>query len=287
MTEKDTMDQTVKSVPHTFVLGGELSVGRLGYGAMRLTGQPGNYGRYPDWEGGKALLRRAVEFGITLIDTAHAYGPGWNEDLIAEALHPYPTGLVIATKGGITKYGPSDIRTEGRPEQLRAQLEESLRRLRLERIDLYQLHRPDPAVPWSEQIGALARLREEGKVRLIGLSNVDQTQLDAALALVPVASVQNRHNPVERGGDALIDACAERGIAFLPHGPLGAHPMQHGAPLAAGPAAAGEQRGTPAQQALRWMLGRAPNLIAIPGTTSVRHLEENLGTWGPNGAGRP
>jgi pyridoxine 4-dehydrogenase len=274
------MDQTATPLPRTFALGGELSVDRLGYGAMRLTGQPGNYGRYPDWEGGKALLRRAVALGVTLIDTAHAYGPGWNEELIAEALHPYPAGLVIATKGGVAKHGPSDIRAEGRPEQLRAQVEESLRRLRLERIDLYQLHRPDPSVPWPDQVGALARLREEGKVRLIGLSNVDGAQLDQALALAPIASVQNRYNPVERGADALIDACAERGIAFLPHGPLGAHPMRQGAPLADEQRRAlAERGGTPAQQALRWMLGRAPNLIAIPGTTSIRHLEENLGAW--------
>lgn len=274
------MSTATQAAPRTFALGGELTVDRLGYGAMRLTGQPGNYGRYLDWDGGKALLRRAVELGVTLIDTAHAYGPGWNEELIAEALHPYPAGLVVATKGGVAKHGPSDIRAEGRPEQLRAQAEESLRRLRLERIDLYQLHRPDPDVPFAEQVGALALLRDEGKVRLIGLSNVDQAQLDAALAVAPIASVQNRYNPTERTADALIDTCAARGIAFLPHGPLGAHPMQRGAALTdVSHTPEDVARGTPAQRALQWMLGRAPNLIAIPGTTMIAHLEENRGSW--------
>ena len=220
----NTHSDTAVPVGRTFRLGDEREVGRIGFGAMRLTGQPGNFGPYSDWDAGKALLRRAVELCVTFLDTAHAYGPGWNETLISEALHPYPAGLVIATKVGITKTGPTEIRTDGRPTALRAQAEESLRRLRLERLDLLQLHRPDPAIPLAEQVGTLARLREEGKVGLIGLSNVSREQLEAALAVTPVASVQNRFNPAERGDDALVDPCAAHGIAFVPHGPLGAHP---------------------------------------------------------------
>jgi len=269
---------TVVPVGRTFRLGGEREVGRIGFGAMRLTGQPGNFGPYPDWEAGKALLRRAVELGVTFLDTAHAYGPGWNETLIAEALHPYPAGLVIATKAGITKTGPTEVCTDGRPTALRAQAEESLRRLRLERLDLLQLHRPDPAVPLAEQVGTLVRLHEEGKVGLIGLSNVNREQVEDALAVAPVASVQNRFNPAERGGDALVDLCAAHGIAFVPHGPLGTHPMHRGAVLAEEGQGDGSQ-GTPAQRALAWLLARSPNVVAIPGTTSAGHLEENLGAW--------
>lgn len=269
---------TEASVPRTFRLGGEREVGRIGFGAMRLTGQPGNFGPYPDWEAGKALLRRAVELGVMFLDTAHAYGPGWNETLIAEALHPYPAGLIVATKAGITKAGPTNIRVDGHPTALRAQAEESLRRLRLERLDLLQLHRPDPAVPLAEQVGALARLREEGKVGMIGLSNVSREQVMEALAITPVASVQNRFNPAERGDDALVDMCAAHGIAFVPHGPLGAHPMRQGVVLPE-EALGGTSQGTPAQRALAWLLARAPNVIAIPGTTSAGHLEENLGAW--------
>ena len=266
------------AVRRTFRLGGEREVGRFGFGAMRLTGQPGNFGPYPDWDAGKALLRRAVELGVTFVDTAHAYGPGWNETLISEALHPYPTGLVVGTKAGITKTGPTEIRTDGQPAALRAQAEESLRRLRLERLDLLQLHRPDPAIPLAEQVGTLAKLREEGKVGLIGLSNVSLEQVEEALTITPIATVQNRFNPVERGDDALVDLCDAHGIAFLPHGPLGAHPMRRGA-IFADDGQGGTGQGTPAQLALAWLLARSANVVAIPGTTSASHLEENLGTW--------
>ena len=266
------------SVPRTFRLGGEREVNRIGFGAMRLTGQPGNFGPYPDWEAGKALLHRAIELGVTFLDTAHAYGPGWNETLIAEALRPYPAGLVVATKAGVTKTSPTAIIADGRPGTLRAQAEESLHRLRLERLHLLQLHRPDPAVPLADQVGALARLREEGKVSLIGLSNVTREQVEDASAITPIASVQNRYNPVERGDDALVDLCAARGIAFVPHGPLGAHPMRRGAALTDDVASA-ESQGTPAQRALAWLLARAPNVVVIPGTTSIEHLEENVDVW--------
>lgn len=268
------------SVPTTFLLGGDLPVRRLGYGAMRLTQQPGNFGPYPDWEGGKALLRRAVELGVNFIDTAHSYGPGWNERLIGEALAPYPPGVVIATKGGTEKTSPTQIFPDGRPETLRRRCDESRALLRVERIDLYQLHRPDPQVPWAETIGALAELRAQGKVRHLGLSNVTLEQVESARALVPIASVQNRFNFNERGDDPLLEYCGRHGIAFIPWGPLAGQPLEPGAPLVAdeGPVAAlAKERGLrPVQAAILWLLERAPHVLVIPGTRSVAHLEENL-----------
>jgi len=254
----------------TFLLGGDLPVNRFGYGAMRLCAQPGNFGRYPDWEAGKRLLRRAVELGVNFIDTAHAYGPSCNEELIGEALAPYPAGVVIATKGGVEKTAPDKVFADGRPENLRRRCEDSLRLLRVERIDLYQLHRPDPQVPLVESVGTLSELRREGKVRHVGLSNVTIAQIEEALGIVPIASVQNRYNLVERADDPVVDYCAERGIAYLPWGPLAAKPFAREAPLAGSPGA------------LAWLLRRAPNIIAIPGTTSVAHLEENVAAaWTP------
>jgi len=247
-----------------FLLGGDLPVDRVGFGAMRLCGQPGNFGRFPDWEAGKRLLRRAVELGVNFIDTAHAYGPGCNEELIGEALAPYPAGLVIATKGGVEKTAPDKVFPDGRPETLRRRCEESLRLLRVERIDLYQLHRPDPNVPFATSVGALAELREEGKVRHVGLSNVTISQIEEACRIVPIASVQNRYNLLERGDDPTIDFCAARGIAYLPWGPLAAKPFAPDAPLAS------------TKGALAWLLRRSPNVIVIPGTTSLSHLEENI-----------
>lgn len=264
----------------TFLLGGDLPVRRLGYGAMRLCGQPGNFGPYPDWAAGERLLRRAVELGINFIDTAEAYGPGHNEELIASALHPYPAGLVVATKGGVTKTGPTTIFPDGKPETLRRSCEASLRRLRVDRIDLYQFHRPDPAVPFAESIAALAALRAEGKIRHLGLSNVTAAQLAEALTIVPIASVQNRYNFAERESDDVLEACAARGIAFLPYGPLGAKPFERNAPLT-DPAsvlaeAAVRVNATPGQVALAWLLRRSANVIVIPGTTSEAHLAENF-----------
>lgn len=247
----------------TFAIGGDLVVPRLGFGAMRLTGQPGNFGPYADWEGGKALLRRAAELGIRLFDTARAYGPGHNEALIAEALHPYLDGVVIATKGGVDKRGPTEIVVDGSPETLARQVDEARLRLRVDRIDLFQLHRVDPKTPIERSVAALEAARQVGKVRHIGLSNVTREELDRALAVGPIASVQNRLNAEERESEALVDYTASKGIAFIPYGPLGAHPMQRGARLK--PAAA-----------LRWLLARSPNVIVIPGTTSIAHLEENV-----------
>jgi aryl-alcohol dehydrogenase-like predicted oxidoreductase len=263
-----------------FLLGGDLSVNRVGYGAMRLCAQPGNFGRYPDWEGGKRLLRRAVELGVNFIDTAHPYGPGWNEELIADALAPYPPGLIVTTKGGVEKTGPAQVFSDGSPSSLRRFCEGSLKRLKLERIELYQLHRPDPNFSFAESVGALATLRAEGKIRHVGLSNVSLEQLQQAQQIVPIASVQNRYNFLEREDDPTLDCCAEHGIAYLPWGPLAAKPFAPEAPLAEASSklasVAAQLSITPGQLALAWLLRRSPNVILIPGTTSIAHLEENI-----------
>lgn len=264
----------------TFAIGGDLVVNRLGYGAMRLSGQPGNYGRYADWEGGKALLRRASELGINFIDTAEAYGPGCNEELIAQALFPYAEGVVIATKGGIDKPAPNRILANGKPENLRRGCEASLKRLKLEQIPLYQLHRPDPNVPFEDSIGMLATLQQEGKIRHIGLSNITIAHLETARSIVLIASVQNRLNITERANDDVLNYCTEHNIAFIPYGSLGANPLKRGAPLAQAVGGLAEiaahHNVRPNQIALVWLLHRAPNLIQIPGTTTIEHLEENI-----------
>ena len=250
----------------TFALGGELDVNRLGYGAMRLTGQPGNFGPYPHWEDGKELLARAVELGVNFFDSARAYGPEWADKLIAEALHPYARDLVIATKGGVDKLAADRIVIDGSPDKISREIDSALLNLRVDRIDLFQLHRVDPEVPLEDSVGAIDVARLAGKVRLIGLSNVDQDQLDRALRVAPIASVQNRFNRAEADDGALVDYTAERGIAFVPYGPLGAHPMRRGAAL-------------PAREALAWLLQRSPNIVVIPGTTTIPHLEENVAVW--------
>ncbi|MEM9008803.1 MAG: aldo/keto reductase [Cyanobacteria bacterium P01_F01_bin.86] len=262
------------------LIGGEIPVNRLGYGAMRLTGQPGNFGPYADWEGGKQLLRRAVELGVNFIDTAEAYGPGTNEEIIADALYPYAEGLVIATKGGIHKPAPDNIQADGRPESLRRGVEGSLQRLKRETIDLYQLHRPDPKVPFTKSIQALAELQREGKIRHIGISNVTLEQLQAAQAIVPIASVQNRFSLVDRSHKAILDYTTAHNIAFIPYGSLGAHPLRRGAPLAQAEGVLAEiaqaHDTNPTQIALAWLLHRAPNMLLIPGTTTIAHLEDNV-----------
>ncbi|MEO1035912.1 MAG: aldo/keto reductase [Pseudomonadota bacterium] len=253
-------------IQKTFKFGGEQAVNRIGYGAMRLTGQPGNFGPYPHWEDGKALLRHAVELGVSVFDSARAYGPEWADKLIADALHPYADEVFIATKGGVDKFAPDQIVTDGRPQTLHKQIDAALANLNVERIDLFQLHRPDPKVSIEESVGAIDDARRAGKVRFVGLSNVSREHLDRALAVAPIASVQNRFNQAEDAQSELVDYTAERGIAFMPYGPLGAHPMRPGAAL-------------PAQEALAWLLRRSPNIVVIPGTTSVRHLDENVATW--------
>ena len=255
-------------------------VRRFGYGAMRLTGQPGNFGPYETWGDAKKVLQRALELGINFIDTARAYGPGWNERLIAEALHPYPRELFIATKGGVVKKSANERYLDGSPDGLRRDCEESLKNLRVDCIDLYQLHWVDPDVPLSESVLALTRLQQEGKIRLIGLSNITVKQLEEARTIAQIASVQNRYSVAERQGDPMVDYCAREGLAFVPYGPLGADPMKHGAPLASTQgtlADIGKQLGATATQvALSWLLHHAPNILPIPGTTSIVHLEENM-----------
>ncbi|MEO0352959.1 MAG: aldo/keto reductase [Cyanobacteria bacterium P01_A01_bin.15] len=271
---------TQSSVSSTFNLGGDLPINRLGYGAMRLTGQPGNFGPYADWEGGKQLLRRAVELGVNFIDTAEAYGPGTDEEIIADALYPYKADLVIATKGGIHKPAPDNIRADGRPESLRQSVEGSLQRLKRDTIDLYQLHRIDPKVPFTESIQALATLRQVGKIRHIGLSNVTLAQVKTAQAIVPIASVQNRFSLTDRSHTDILDYTTAQNIAFIPYGSLGAHPLKRGAPLAQAKGVLAQiaqtHHANPTQIALAWLLHRAPNILLIPGTTTVAHLEDNI-----------
>jgi pyridoxine 4-dehydrogenase len=273
------MNSTI-SISPTFAIEGDLLVNRMGYGAMRLTGQPGNFGPYADWDGGQSLLRRAVELGVNFIDTAEAYGPGFNEELIASALHPYPDRLVIATKGGIDKPSPDNIRANGSPENLRRGCEASLRRLKCDRIDLYQLHRPDPQVPFADSVGALAELQREGKIRHIGLSNVTLAQLEEARQIVAIASVQNRFSISDRTGEDILDYCTQHNITFIPWGPLGANPLKQGTPLAKAEGIladiAMQHNVKPNQIALAWLLYRAPNIVLIPGTTTISHLQENV-----------
>jgi len=255
----------------TVSLGGELQVRRLGFGAMRITGD-GIWGAPADPDEARRVLRRAVDLGVNFIDTADAYGPEVSEALIADALHPYPGGLVIATKGGMTRSGPGGWERNGRPEHLREACEGSLRRLRVERIDLYQLHTVDPMVPIEESVGALAELSEEGKIAHVGLSNVDLAQLDRARSVVPIVSVQNRYSLEDRGADPVIDACERDGLAFIPWFPLAAGEV--GGDAVARVAA--EHEATPFQVALAWLLACSPAMLPIPGTASVAHLEENV-----------
>ena len=264
----------------TFTIANDKQVRRLGYGAMRLTGQPGNFGPYADWEGGKELLRYAVDLGVNFIDTARAYGPAWNERLVADALHPYSPELLIATKGGVVKRSATERYLDGSPEGLRRDCEESLKNLRVDQIDLYQLHWVDPGTPLADSVSGLAKLREEGKIRNIGLSNIVLDQLKEAVQIVDIASVQNRFSILEKKDGAIIDFCAARGIAFLPYGPLGGDPFRQGSPLAEAEGAlakfAAKRNATTTQIAIAWLLHRSANTIVIPGTTSIQHLEGNV-----------
>jgi aryl-alcohol dehydrogenase-like predicted oxidoreductase len=257
----------------SFVIGGDLPVRRLGFGAMRITG-PGIWGPPANKAECIAVLRRAVELGINLIDTADAYGPEVSENLIAEALYPYPAGLVIATKGGLLRGGPNNWYPDGRPSHLREALEGSLRRLRLETIDVYQFHRPDPKVPFEESVGTLADLRKEGKIRHIGLSNVDEKQLEQARKIVPVVTVQNRYNLTDRSSESLVDVCEREQIGFIPWFPLATGELaKPGGKL---DQIAKKHDALPSQVALAWLLHRSKTMLPIPGTSSVAHLEENF-----------
>jgi pyridoxine 4-dehydrogenase len=262
------------TVADVHVLGGDLPVRRLGYGAMRITGS-GVWGEPPDPDGAKALLRRVLELGVNLIDTADSYGPEVSELLIADALHPYPTDLVIATKGGLLRDGPHQWRADCSPSHLRAACEASLRRLRLERIDLYQLHTVDAQVPIEESVGALVELQEAGLVRHIGVCNVSVDELARARGVADVVSVQNRYNLADRGSDDLVDACEGEGLAFLPWYPLADGELA--APSGRLDQIAQAHGATVAQVALAWLLARSSTMIPIPGTGSIEHFEENTG----------
>jgi aryl-alcohol dehydrogenase-like predicted oxidoreductase len=256
----------------TFVIGGDLSVRRLGFGTMQLPGR-GVWGEPADRDQAIAVLRRAVELGINLLDTADSYGPGVAERLIAEALHPYPSDLVIATKGGFQRPGPGQWLEDGRPMHLRTACDESLRRLKLERIDLYQLHRIDPKVPMEDQVGTLLDLQRQGKVRHIGLSEVSVVQLAAVRRLATVVSVQNRYNLVDRPAEDVLDYCTREGIGFIPWFPLATGNLARpGGPLARAAERLGAQ---PAQVAIAWLLRKSPVMLPIPGTSNVEHLEQN------------
>jgi pyridoxine 4-dehydrogenase len=257
----------------TFTIGGDLEVRRLGFGAMRITGD-GIWGPPDDPEEAKRLLRRVVELGIDLIDTADSYGPEVSENLIAEALHPYPDGLVVATKGGLRRTGPGEWPRDARPERLKECCEGSLRRLRLERIDLYQLHAPDPAVPYADSVGALKELQDEGKIRHVGVSNVSIEQLEEARSIVEVVTVQNHYNLAQRRSEDVLEECERAGIGFIPWFPLATGDLaEPGGPL---DEIARSHDATPGQVALAWLLGRSELMLPIPGTSSIAHLEENL-----------
>jgi len=254
----------------TIDVGGDLTVTRLGFGAMRITGD-GIWREPPDREEARAVLRRAVELGVNFIDTADSYGPEVSETLIAEALSPYPDDLVVATKGGLLRPGPNRWEPDGRPEHLRSACEGSLRRLGLDQIPLYQLHRPDPKVPLAESIGVLVELKNEGKIRHIGVSNVTEHQLREAERLTPVVSVQNRYNSSDRSSEQLVDLCEQEDLVFLPWAPI-----QQSDRNRAVAAAAVNHGATARQVALAWMLARSPQILPIPGTRTVAHLEANI-----------
>ncbi|MBJ7359992.1 aldo/keto reductase [Nocardioides sp.] len=275
MTQTST--ENVAAQSGRFEIDGDLPVVRLGYGTMQLTGE-GVWGPPKDHDEAIRVLRRAVELGVTFFDTADSYGPTVAEELLAEALHPYADDVVIATKAGLTRTGPGQWVPVGRPEYLRQQAELSLRRLRLDRIDLFQLHRIDGAVPLEDQVGELAALRDEGKIRHIGLSEISVDQLRAAQAVAPIATVQNLFNYADRSAEPLLDVCTAEGIGFIPWFPLATGQLSgERSPLSA----AARQHGvSPSQLALAWLLRRSPVMLPIPGTSSVDHLEDNVAAAG-------
>ena len=262
--------QPTAAAAGTIDVGGDLTVNRLGFGAMRITGR-GIWGEPPSRGQAIATLRRVVELGVNFIDTADSYGPSVSEELIAEALHPYPDDLVIATKGGLVRPAPNRWEADGHPEHLREVCEGSLRRLRLEQIPLYQFHRPDPAVPLTESMGALAELKKEGKIRHVGISNVSEAQLREAQRIVPIVSVQNRYNVADRRSQSMIDICEQEQLVFLPWAPI----QETGKRVAV--AVAAERHGaTEHQVVLAWLLAISPAILPIPGTGSAGHAEENI-----------
>ncbi len=263
-------DKPTASAAGTISIGGDLTVNRVGFGAMRVTGD-GIWGQPEDRERAKETLRTVVELGVNFIDTADSYGPNVSEELIAEALYPYPKELVIATKGGLIRPGPGRWEPDGRPEHLREACEGSLRRLKLDQIPLYQFHRPDPKVPFAESIGALIALRDEGKIRHIGVSNVSEDQVLEAQKLTPVVSVQNRYNLKDRSSEPIVDLCEQEDIVFLPWAPI-----QEAEQLVPVLTAAERHHVTPRQIALAWLLNRSPQILPIPGSGSPEHVADNI-----------
>ncbi len=268
------MNAVTASAAGTTDVGGDLTVNRLGFGAMRITGH-GIWGDPPSRDEAKAVLRRAVELEVNFIDTADSYGPNVSEELIAEALSPYPDDLVIATKAGLTRTGPGEWPADGRPEHIKEACEGSLRRLKLEQIPLYQFHRVDRKVPLEDSIGAFVELKEQGKVRHIGVSNFTEEQLRRAQAITPIVSIQNRYNLSDRGSEPLVDLCEQEQLTFLPWAPIQDH--SDNAYLRQ---LAEEHGATPYQVVLAWLLARSPAILPIPGTGSVKHLEENIAAAG-------
>jgi aryl-alcohol dehydrogenase-like predicted oxidoreductase len=268
MSQQQTISATAAG---TMTIGGDLTVNRMGYGAMRITG-PGIWGPPADKAAALATLRRTVELDVNLIDTADSYGPGTSEELIAEALYPYPAGLVIATKGGWERPGPGQWTHNASPKHLTEALEGSLKRLRVDRIDIHQLHAPDNAVSFEASVEALAKLRGQGKIRHVGLSNVTREHIERARKIVPIVSVQNRYSFADRESDFIVDYCDPNNIAFLPWAPLGQAKEAHEAIKKV----ADELKATPLQVALAWLLKRSKVIVPIPGTSSVKHLEENV-----------
>lgn len=258
-----------------FLIGNDLRVTRLGYGAMRITGE-GIWGPPKDRAEAVEVLKRAVELGVNFIDTADSYGPGVSEEIIAEALYPYPESLVIATKGGFDRTGPNQWKENGKPEHLRAACEGSLRRLRLEQIDLYQLHRIDPKVPAEDQLGALKDLQAQGKIKHIGLSEVSVKQIQHARKIIDVVSVQNRYSIADRGSEDVLDYCEKENLGFIPWFPLAAGKVSGSEKKTSITRLAVRLKATPSQVALAWLLARSPVMLPIPGTSKIAHLEENV-----------
>jgi len=259
------------AVSGTFTIGGDMEVYRMGYGAMRITGE-GIWGEPDDKESAKAVLRRVIELDVNFIDTADAYGPDVSENLIAEALYPYKDDLVIATKGGLTRSGPGQWHPNGRPEHLRSALEGSLKRLQQDTIDLYQYHRPDPEVPYEDSVGEIAKMRAEGKIRHVGLSNVSTEQLKTAMDIVPIVTVQNRYNLTDRDSEDVLEMCEQENIGFIPWFPIAAGTLEN----ATLKQVAEKNKASAYQIALAWLLKRSAVMLPIPGTSSIAHLEENV-----------
>jgi pyridoxine 4-dehydrogenase len=263
-------DKPTAAAAGTISIGGDLTVNRIGFGSMRITGE-GIWGPPPDWERAKAALRMAVELEVNFIDTADSYGPDVSEELIAEALYPYPDDLVIATKGGMARPGPGRWEPDGRPDHLRKACEGSLRRLKLDQIPLYQFHRPDPKVPFAESIGALIGLRDEGKIRHIGISNVSDAQVHEAQKLTSVVSVQNRYNLNDRSSEPIVDLCEQEDLVFLPWAPI-----QDADRLVPVLTASERHHVSTRQVALAWLLDRSPQILPIPGSGSPEHVTANV-----------